>query len=281
MTTAIIDADIVAFRCAASAEKNGEEEALALFHVDKVMENILTVTAAKEWQGYLSGTTNFRKALNEKYKANRKGLSRPPLLSACKKHLANTWKCKVTNGIEADDAIGIHHTNSPTHSTVVSIDKDFFQLPGANYNFVKDVPTFVGGLHAAKHLYWLMLVGDTSDNVPGIRGIGPVKASKLLDECIDIGLWFKVVRSLYKKEDAIDGDKRFLTNLNLFWIMRNEEELWQNVPEHQSLITPDLVPHVEELQRKFLEFKETLSLQDGSMVSGGTLQNTTSTDHTA
>lgn len=44
------------------------------------------------------------------------------------------------------------------------------------------------GLEFNSILLYKSICGDTSDNVPGIKGIGPAKYGKLLDKCIGLGL---------------------------------------------------------------------------------------------
>lgn len=272
MTTALIDADIVAYRCASASED--EEEAIACFRIDDLMHNILLVQQVEKFSGYLTGKTNFRYSIYPGYKAHRSKQPKPKHLQACRDYLVLEWGCTITDGYEADDAIGIAAHNSADHIIVCSTDKDLLQIPGDNYNFVKDCNTYIGTLAADKHLYTQMLVGDTADNVIGVRGIGPVKAGKALDKGKTIADWFNIVRELYA------DDVRFLTNLNVFWILKNKDEIWQRVPEHQDLITPDLVPLAKELESKYSTSSLRPSLDNGMMESDGTLVSGTLTEVT-
>ena len=81
---ALVDGDIVAYRCAASAEK--EEISIALMRTNMMMEDIMLDTEATEFKVYLSGSKedNFRYKVNPEYKANRKDVVRPIHLEACK-----------------------------------------------------------------------------------------------------------------------------------------------------------------------------------------------------
>lgn len=99
-------------------------------------------------------------------------------------------------GWEADDLIAkIVHETPPAHRPIVILsgDKDLLQLvdevttqirPGTHANEVWDedrVDEEIGVLPQHIPLY-MALTGDTGDNVPGVRGVGPKKAVKALQE---------------------------------------------------------------------------------------------------
>ncbi|MFZ9690273.1 MAG: DNA polymerase I, partial [Phycisphaerales bacterium] len=108
-------------------------------------------------------------------------------------------------GYEADDVIGTLASRAAAaglEAVIVSGDKDFYQLirPGiALLNPGRGGPagvdeTWVTEANAAERLGvpphqvtdWLALVGDTSDNVPGVKGIGEKGAVQLLTEYGDL-----------------------------------------------------------------------------------------------
>jgi 5'-3' exonuclease len=64
---------------------------------------------------------------------------------------------------------------------VVSIDKDMAQIPGWHVNPTKDdFPRWVSEEEADYFLALQWLTGDSTDGIPGLPGIGPKKAEKLL-----------------------------------------------------------------------------------------------------
>jgi len=70
---------------------------------------------------------------------------------------------------------------------------------------------------AAYNLYSLMLIGDTSDNVRGVDGIGPVKARRILDGKSPEEQYM-VVQEYYEDEN------RFHLNHRLLSVLRSDEE---------------------------------------------------------
>lgn len=63
---------------------------------------------------------------------------------------------------------------------IVSIDKDLLQVPGKHYNWVTGTKALITPEVGLKKLYMQVLTGDGTDNIPGIRGIGIKTARKLM-----------------------------------------------------------------------------------------------------
>lgn len=95
--------------------------------------------------------------------------------------------------IEADDSIGhianyYKNDNLCQDITIMSADKDFYQLIDdkvAVYSPTKKKIYKINdlleeyGTHPNNFLLYKVLMGDVSDNLPGVRGLGPKKALKL------------------------------------------------------------------------------------------------------
>lgn len=102
------------------------------------------------------------------------------------------------DNIEADDAIAYFSdlvtTKAKGNVIIYSTDKDFFQLVGDNikvYNPVQkrtyDVNAIVErfGVHPDNFVFYRSLMGDDSDNIGGVKGIGEKTSIKLIPELID------------------------------------------------------------------------------------------------
>lgn len=219
MRIALLDGDILAYRCAASVEptksKEREPDDLAILRLDELMYRVLSDVQTEEYKLFLSGGENFRKTLYPEYKANRKQPA-PRMLGECQEFLFKEWEAIMTHGYEVDDAIGMNH--HPETTIVVSIDKDLKQLPGEHYNFVKYEFEIVDEETAERNFWTQMLVGDASDNIKGIDGIGPVKAKRILDGK-DVTQMYDTVKEIY------NDDEQFLLNFRLLRILRNPIEL--------------------------------------------------------
>lgn len=144
---------------------------------------------------------SFRKDLYQDYKANRSEMPEDlaPQIPYIKK-LAEAMGIPSLEipGFEADDLIGTMTHVGRKHNMevfIVSGDKDFAQLLEENiylYDTMKsekiDTQKAVEkwGVRPDQFIDYLALVGDASDNIPGVKGIGPKGAQKLLEEFGDL-----------------------------------------------------------------------------------------------
>ena len=214
----IIDGDLISYPCAASAEN--ETEAICHWRIDDSIR--LIKEAAKnfiESSIYLTGSNNFRKTVDPLYKANRADKLKPKWLESARDYLVSKHGAIVVDGMEADDALGINQTE---HTVLCSFDKDLLMIPGNHYNWKKEKFTVVQWPEDYRHFYKQMLIGDTTDNITGVRGIGPVKAGKMLDSAEDPLEMYQIVRDTYNHHT------RFIKNANLLWIMRKPNQMWQD-----------------------------------------------------
>ncbi len=150
----------------------------------------------------LDGKPNFRDKLYEEYKAHR-----PPMPDGIRytlpfiKRIVEAFDIPVleVSGVEADDVIGTLAARAEGEGVdvvIVSADKDFRQLlsdrvfmlrpayKGESFDMETDA-TFrekYDGLDPEQFIDILALMGDTSDNVPGVPGIGEKTAVKLLKD---------------------------------------------------------------------------------------------------
>ena len=229
----LIDADLIAYRCAATCEEMDTAD-MAIARCNYLTETILHSTQAVNYTLFLTGSDNFRKTINPEYKANRKDKPRPKWLQACREALVLEWQAVVTEGIEADDAMGIAQCQAVHDDTVIcSLDKDMLQVPGNHFNWVKDELQTVTPEQGLKFFWKQMIMGDVADNIQGIRGLGTVKAAKLIDPIYEDTLE-ELDATLYKLvSDLYSDTHRFNINAKCLWIQRNQGDIWLSSEERQ------------------------------------------------
>ncbi|MFW5775102.1 MAG: DNA polymerase I [Chitinivibrionales bacterium] len=147
-----------------------------------------------------SGRATFRQELYTDYKANRVAMpddlrSQIPLVHQLVKHL-NVPSIKK-DGFEADDIIACLTKKAVDEGFSVSLvtkDKDLMQLVGDQVRMLSPEGTGTLSVWGAAEVEekmgvspghirdLLALMGDTSDNIPGIPGVGPKTAVKILKE---------------------------------------------------------------------------------------------------
>jgi len=143
-----------------------------------------------------SGRT-FRDELFEQYKAHRTPMPDDlrsqvaPLLEAV---TALGLPLLRVNGVEADDVIGtlaVQGAEAGFEVLISTGDKDMAQLVGPRITLVNTMSNTRldrAGVKAKFDVYpeqiidYLALVGDSSDNIPGITGVGPKTAAKWLNQ---------------------------------------------------------------------------------------------------
>lgn len=267
----LVDGDILVYRCGWAAEKtayyvNGEQvenkraakalvEDDSLIHSEVILEPVenalqmvrtalINIRDKVDYFGdmkvYLTGDGNFREkiATLKEYKGNRKDMRKPYWYDDIRFYLTQYWDAEVIDGQEADDAIGIQawrdYNDAEDCSIIVSTDKDLDMLPGFHYNWVKGETYFVEEYEAMQNFYTQVLTGDTSDNIPGVPGIGPVKAAKALEGSLAFSENHDVEAACYYA--ALDtygeafGDKAKDTMYEvatLLWIRREPDEMWE------------------------------------------------------
>jgi DNA polymerase-1 len=137
---------------------------------------------------------NFRHRLYPEYKAHRPKLDgvdmRSMVLPA--KKLLNAMGIVVYGkpGIEGDDMIGslAVRLSKKAMTYIVSNDKDFAALVTDRIHLLKPKKLILDaqgvfdtyGVHPHQMVDYLMMLGDSVDNIPGINKVGPKTASKLL-----------------------------------------------------------------------------------------------------
>lgn len=231
MRVALVDGDIVAFRCAASA--NNDPEEIALLRADQLMRDIGAACQADLTCTFISGHRNFRYDLYPEYKANRRESVDPVHRQATKNFLVTEWAALVSDGYEADDHIGITHAAFGGDTPIIcSIDKDFKQLSGEFYNFVKNEFFHVDEVNAKRFFYKQLILGDKSDNIPGYDGKPRAKPTKEIQRYWDfldgldseLDMYLQVVDAFMAAGQTVDD---VLLTAKLCYIWRKENDEWK------------------------------------------------------
>lgn len=242
MTTLLIDADILAYQSAASAEEEVEWDAdtwtidtnltKAKEHFNFLLSEYQKLTGIDEYKLCFSHKHVFRKDIYPQYKANRKG-RKPVGYSAIKEWALEEFPCFMKEPLEGDDCLGILATKFAGKTIIVSMDKDMATIPGKFFHISPSGDHVMRDIteEDANHS-WLTqsLTGDTSDGYPGCPGIGPVKAKELLQKH---GAVWKTVEDAFIKagltaEDAlVQGRLARILRVDNWDFEKEEVKLWK------------------------------------------------------
>lgn len=173
----------------------------------------------------------FRNDLYEEYKANRSVMPDDLIKQTGPiRELVNMlgWPVLSVEGIEADDVIGtlVSIAEKEGFDTIVSTgDKDMSQLVGKGVTLVNTMNNEVldregvinkFGVPPEKIVDYLSLIGDTSDNVPGVNKVGPKTAVKWLTQ-------YDSLDNIMENAAAIKGTVGENLRESLNWLPRARE----------------------------------------------------------
>lgn len=173
--------------------------------VDTCMHDILIGIQAEHYIGVLAPSTpdvkfdmmgnevqkvvpNFRKAIakSRPYKGNRPErpewyLKWAPIVE---KYLEEAWGfIHAPEGYEADDLVAtlmFELAQGGAKPTCCGNDKDLLQIPGEHFNVVKKTRRDLDAYQASYQLWTQCLMGDATDGILGIPGMGAAGAEKVL-----------------------------------------------------------------------------------------------------
>jgi DNA polymerase-1 len=128
------------------------------------------------------------------------------------------------DGLEADDIIGYLANKFQAHEetqkvTIMSADKDFLQLVSDKVHCYSPTKKKIYtpkevleeyGVSSSNFLNYKILMGDTSDNIPGITGLGPKKLIKLFPELVN-NTKVELDEIISTSADKVDENKLYLS----------------------------------------------------------------------
>lgn len=193
----------------------------ALFGYTKALMQIMKMEAEYVIMTFDSGGGTFRHEADASYKAQRDGMP-DDLASQLTEIFEVTDLLGIPRiavpGYEADDIMGtlaLKHRDDMERVLIVSSDKDLFQFIGGHvyvYDAMKDrlydeeeaVKKFE--VHPGQIVDYLALIGDASDNIPGVKGIGPKTAVNLLERYDTLDNILSHISELTPKVQEMIGD---------------------------------------------------------------------------
>jgi len=179
------------------------------------------------------GRPERRTKLLEAYKAQR-----PPMPDQLRVQLADIEEyldaCRLSHlrleGQEADDVLASAACLADAagfETLIASSDKDLMQIAGGKISLIApgkiedkigaDAVKLKTGVLPEQVVEWLALVGDSSDNIPGVPGIGAKTAAKLLNQ------WGSL-REMFDHPEKVEPEKiRRLLETHRGNLLRNVE----------------------------------------------------------
>lgn len=219
---------------------------------------------------------SFRKEIFSDYKANR--TEPPPDISGQIKAVHEMCDkaglpCLQREGIEADDLIAslVKKFRSKHRMAIVSSDKDLAQLVGDNvviYDSFKEKvlgPTEVKekfGVFPDRIRDYLSLTGDSSDNIPGLPGVGPKTALQILEAGGSLDSVLKDTSVLPDKlKKKVDENRDVLELSRRLVTLKDDEETLDHLEDMKIPFPPSFSDFLTDwdLQRVIQQFGDLLN----------------------
>ena len=222
----------------------------------------------------------FRNDMYKEYKANR-----PPMPDELRSQIAPLYELVealgypmiIVPGVEADDVIGTYarQASALKIDTLISTgDKDLAQLVNPHVTLINTMSNQLldeAGVMAkfdvppSGIIDYLALMGDTSDNIPGVPKVGPKTAAKWLKQ-------YETLDNLVAHADEIKGKvgESLRDNLDQLPLSRQLTTIKCDVELEDEIASLSMrEPDVEKLQQIYteMEFKTWLSNLGGSGAS--------------
>lgn len=246
---------------------------------------------------------SFRRDIYPDYKLNRKASSTDyqslwnPYI---KEVLVEYGFYQIRDNIEVDDAmaiIGKKAIDLNIEMYLCGVDKDLLQIEGKHFNYDKETVTIVDSLgtitkrkQGKKNVIegtgfiWLMaqcIIGDSSDNIPGLPSSGPVAAYDTLKDCTSYFSCIKAVLTKYKesftklsKGKAKTDKIKDLLEMSPIELFKLNYKLLRLLTTHESL--EDGFTSKEEVTEHFSKIEDNNFKREYENIQVNTLEGETS-----
>ena len=232
-TIALIDGDSLIYY---EMGKPTLEEALA--SLDGRLHQMFEETKATHYAGFLTSGKCFRYAAakTKPYKGNRIRKDKPIIFPAIKEYLRQMWGFTSVPELEADDLVSVYH--DPLKTVICSPDKDvLYQNKGIHYNYGKAELVVMDEIDSTHFLWKQMLMGDSTDGIPGLPRVGAKTADLWLK---DVGREDMPTFVLNKYIEAFgdsEGICTFAETFKLIYILKTEADVLRET----NVVLPNLI----------------------------------------
>ena len=212
----LVDGDLLAYKITSALEEAIEwEDNVWTLHCDldkckqfwkQSIAYYLRYTSSANAIICFSDVVNYRKQLDLEYKSFRKNIRKPITYQPLRYWIEQTHKTLSFPYLEGDDTIGLLATGKyKDNCVVVSGDKDMRTIPSWHCFIIDDEIELVSKTKADLNFCTQVLTGDKADGYIGCKGVGSVKASRILLGKKNISqMWEAVLQEYTRNGYTID-----------------------------------------------------------------------------
>jgi 5'-3' exonuclease len=239
----------------------------------KHLSSLLEACFATHYVMAVKSPVNYRDTIYPHYKANRKNKDPSKLQDAAiaapiLRELAVAEDLAiVAHNREADDFIRIWAEEARAakqNYIIATTDKDLNCIPGNHFNIKKNLLYEVTELEATRFFYQQLMSGDPIDNVPGLPGIGPVKAERYLYNIHTEAEMQEIVVEMYMSAFEKDWYNMLLSNGKMIYIQKHFDDYFKisDWPVVQGILgkQPKVIPQPAQEKKLVITSKFTGSV---------------------
>lgn len=227
----LIDADSLIYY-----EMNKPTLEEAIYGVDERISHMLNQCNTSQYTGFLTEKRCFRYGVADDYKGNRKGKPKPPVFYALREHMKQRYGFWGVSSLEADDLCSYYSYTDKRSTIICSPDKDvLYQCVGMHYNYQKGEFLHTTPGEALKFLWKQALMGDSTDGIQGIPGVGTKTSENWLQNRKNDFEAF-TLKKYVEKFGMVEGIMKFSQTFRLVYLLKTSDD----IKRETSLILPTL-----------------------------------------
>lgn len=213
--------------------------------IDTLIENIMIATNSTHYILFLTIGKCFRYNITDTYKSTRKS-EKPPFFKELRQYLIDEYKAEFSHNWEADDLVLTNRKlllKQGLNCFIASPDKDIKKTFGETYDYKKLEWANTSEWEACEYFFRSMIVGDSSDGISGLKGLGEKWVDKLFEDTKDYPE--KVLSNYIDYYKSVDkGIEEYYKTYKLLKIV-------DNIPDYE-------VPELQEFKRIEKKIEEDL-----------------------
>jgi len=209
----------------------------AIYGLDERISNMLRACNTSKFAGFLTEGRCFRYKVTDNYKGNRKGRPKPPAFYALREYIKQQYGFWSNPQLEADDLVSYYSYTTNLSTIICSPDKDvLYQCIGMHYNYQKAEFLHTSPDEALSFLWKQVLMGDSTDNIVGIPGVGDKTSSNWLKNRTKDFEGF-ALKKYVEKFGMVEGIMKFHETFRLVYLLKTKED----IKRETNLVMPTLI----------------------------------------
>jgi len=224
----------------------------AVYNLDERIKHMLYKCNTNLYAGFLTKGRCYRYSVDSEYKAKRKKKDRSILFPSLLEYVIQKWGFTYVGELEADDLVSYYSYTDNRKTIICSPDKDvLYQCAGMHYNYRTAEFLHTSPDEALKFLWVQTLMGDSTDNIKGLPGVGVKTAENWLSTRTKDYEAF-ALKKYVEKFGMVEGIFKFNQTFRLVYLLKSKEDVLRET----GLTLPELAPLEERYIFSEIDFPE-------------------------